>query len=336
MKTLIASVILISLRISSPCLAGTTGKIAGKVTDEKTGEALPGANIILVGTTSGAATNRNGDYVILNVPPGVYVIKASMIGYTDFVVSNVRVNIDLTTRINLQMKETVVEVGEITVVAERPVVAKDISASQAYIQSEQVEALPVQRVQDVIGLQAGIVGTLDDGIQIRGGDQDETAFMVDGFTLRDERNNVPYAAISLSSIQDIQIQTGGFNAEYGNIRSGIINVVTKEGYRNRYSGTITLRYSPAHAKHFGPSGFAPDSYWLRPFLDDAVAWTGTDNGAWSENMQKQFPAFEGWDAVSQRLLQDNDPNNDLSPKAAQQLFKWQHRRRGDLQDPDRH
>ncbi|HEX9655128.1 MAG TPA: TonB-dependent receptor, partial [bacterium] len=315
--------------------AGTTGKISGRVVDAQTQEPLPGANIIIDGSTMGAASDAHGDYVILNVPPGNYTLKAQMIGFKDFVISSVRVNIDLTTTIDFQMQPTVVELGEeITIVAQRPVVVKDISASQTNIEETQVQALPVQRIDQVIGLQAGIIGTVDEGIQIRGGDQDETAFMIDGFTLRDERNNIPYTSISLSSIQDIQVQTGGFNAEYGNIRSGVINVVTKEGSRDRYDATITMRYSPAGAKHFGPSGYAPDGYWARPFLDDAVAWTGTQNGAWDEYTQKQFPQFEGWNAVAERTLQNDDPNDDLTPQAAQEVWKWEHRRQGDIEDPD--
>lgn len=315
--------------------AGTTGKITGRIIDSETGDALAGANIFIEGTTMGAAANPAGYYVILNVPPGTYVLKASMIGYTTYTVQNVRVEIDQTTTVDINMKPTVVSIsGEVTVVAERPVVQKDISASQANIDAAQVEALPVQRVEEVVGLQAGIIGSLDSGISIRGGGQDETAFMIDGFTLRDERNNTPYTSISLSSIQDIQIQTGGFNAEYGNIRSGVINVVTKEGDRNRYSFTLTSRYSPAHAKHFGPSGFDPNGYWSRPFLDPEVAWTGTDNGAWDINTQRQYPSFAGWNTIAQQTLADDDPTNDLTPQAAQDLWKWQHRRQGDIDDPD--
>ena len=328
--------ILIILWGSLPQLyAGTTGKISGRILDATTGDPLAGANILLEGTSLGAAANLDGYYVILNVPPGNYTMKASMIGYSTYTIINVRVNIDLTSTVNFNMQSTVVSIsGEVTVVAERPVVQKDISASQANIEAEQVNALPVQRVQEVVGLQAGIIGSLDEGISIRGGDQDETAFMIDGFTLRDERNNTPYTSISLSSIQDIQVQTGGFNAEYGNIRSGIINVVTKEGGRSRYSLTVTTRYSPAHAKHFGPSGFDPNGYWSRPFLDPEVAWTGTENGAWDENTQRQYPSFAGWNTISQQTLQDNDPNNDLTPEAAQRLWKWQHRRQGDIDSPD--
>lgn len=312
--------------------AGTTGKIAGKVVDAETGEPLPGANVIIEGTQQGAATDLNGYFVILNVKPGTYTVHANMIGYTQFKVSNVRVNIDLTTTVNFEMRPTVLAMGDITVVAERPVVVKDVSASQVNIQKEQVENLPVRRIEEVIDLQAGVVGSLDNGIQIRGGDQDETAFLLDGITFRDERNNIPYTSISLSSVEDIQIQTGGFSAEYGNIRSGIIHVVTREGNRSRYSGTVTLRYSPVARKNFGPSGYDPSGYWSRPFLDDDVAWTGTDN--WDENTQRQYPSFEGWNSVSERTLQDDDPDNDLTPQAAQQVWKWEHRRAGDVNKPD--
>jgi len=325
----------IILFLASLSFAGTTGKIAGTITDAETGDPLPGVNVILQGTNTGAATDPKGRFIILNVPPGVYTLKATMIGYTDYVVKNVRVNIDLTTTVDMQLQSAVLRLGqEVTVVAERPVVIKDVSASQANIESAQVDALPVQSIREVVGLQPGIIGSLDSGIRIRGGSQQEIAFMVDGITLRDERNNLPFTSISLSSIQDIQIQTGGFNAEYGNIRSGVINVVTKEGDRSRYAGTATGRYSPAAAKHFGPSGFSPNGYWARPFLDDAVAWTGTQNGAWDEHTQRQYPSFEGWNSVSQRTLQDDDPSNDLTPEAAQRVWKWQHRRRGDIEDPD--
>ncbi len=321
--------------IHSLTFAGITGKIAGTVVDSQSGETLPGANVFINGTTMGAAADLDGNFVILNVAPGNYTLKATMIGYKGLVLTNVRVNIDLTTRLELKLQSTVVTLGdEVTVVAERPVVQKDVSGSQAQIDAVQVAALPVQRIQQVVGQQAGIIGSVDDGIQIRGGGQDETAFMIDGFTLRDERNNTPYTSIPLSSIQDIQVQTGGFSAEYGNIRSGLVNVVTKEGSAQKYSATVTSRYSPARAKHFGRSAFDPDSYWARPFLDDEVAWTGTDNGAWDLNTQRQFPSFVGWNTVSEQTLRDDNPSNDLTPQAAQELWKWEHRRRGDINDPD--
>ncbi len=313
---------------------GTTGKIAGTVTDAETGEPLPGVNVFLEGTNFGAATNSAGYYVILNVPPGTYTLKAKMIGYANVTVENVRVNIDLTTTIDLKLKAVVLAGEEVTVVAQRPVVEKDVSASQINIEARQIENIPVKNINEVISLQAGILPAGPNGVIIRGGGPDQIAFIVDGFTLRDERTNLPFSTIALSAVKDVQVQTGGFSAEYGNIRSGVVNVVTREGRRDRYSGTITVRYSPPAAKHFGPSAYDPNSYWVRPYLDDAVCWTGTDNGAWDEYTQRQYPSFEGWYAISERTLQDDDPNNDLTPWAAQQVFRWQHRRQGDIKDPD--
>ena len=330
MKRPILFAVFLLLGATTMLFSGTTGKIAGIVKDARTGEALPGVNILVDGTVLGAATDADGYYVILNVPPGTYTVRATFIGYTDYIVTQARVNIDQTTTLNFDMAQAVVESGsEITVVADRPVVQRDVSASTANIEAAQIEALPVQTVTEVVGLQAGV-----QGLSIRGGGSDELAFMVDGFTMRDERDNTPFTGVSLSAVQDVQIQTGGFNAEYGNIRSGVINVVTKEGDPQRYSGTLTYQYSAPTDKHFGPSFDDPNSYWLRPYLDPAVAWTGTQNGAWDADMQRQYPQFDGWNAIAAQTLLDNDPNNDLTPAAAQRLFLWQHRRQLDITKSD--
>jgi CarboxypepD_reg-like domain len=321
---------LVALILSTPLIfAGTTGKITGTITDADNGEPLPGVNVVLEGTTMGAVTNLDGYYVILNVPPGGYTLKASYIGYTAERVTNVIVKIDLTTTQDFKLKQEAVAGEEVVVVAQRPVVVQDVSASQANFNIEEVKVLPVVTVASVVGLQAGV-----QGLGIRGGGSDQTAFMVNGITLRDERDNTPYTAISFTSIDEIQIQTGGFNAEFGNIRSGLINVVTKEGKKTRYSLNILSRYSPADQKRFGPSPNDRNSYWIRPYVDDAVAWTGTKSGAWDEFTQKQYQEFEGWNSIAQKTLADTDPANDLTPEAAQRLFLWQHRRNLDIVDPD--
>lgn len=306
-----------------------SGKINGIVRDAQTGEALIGANVLLEGTTIGAATNLNGFYAILNVPPGSYTLRASMIGYTPQVVQDVRVNIDLTAEVNIQLSSETIGIDEIVVIAETPVVRQDVSSSVVNLNIKDIENLPVVNVAAVIGLQAGV-----QGLTIRGGGSDQTAFVVNGVTLRDERDNTPYTGISFTSIEEIQIQTGGFNAEYGNIRSGLINVVTKEGKKDRYNFTILGRYRPQGRKHFGEPANSSNSYWIRPYIDDAVAWTGTDNGNWDIYTQRQHQPFSGWNRVSETLLGDDNPDNDLTPEAAQRLFLWQHRRQLDIDNFD--
>ncbi len=332
MPRAISLLLIIFLLISSIAVAGTTGKISGKVIDGETNLPLPGVNIIIEGTSMGASTDANGEYVILNVSPGTYSVIFSMIGYSKFKVKNVRVVIDLTTNLDAKLQPEVLEGEEVVIVAERPVVARDVSNSQMNISSKVIENLPVQSVDAVLALQAGIEAG-NSGILVRGGSSNQTVFMVDGLSQNDERSNIPYTGVSLSSIQEIQIQTGGFNAEYGNLRSGLVNVVTKEG-SSKYSGTISFRYAPAAPKHFGNSIYDANSYFNRPYMDPEVAYTGTANGAWDAYTQRQYPIFEGWNAISDATLKDDNPDNDLTPEGAKRLYEWQHRRQGDIKDPD--
>ncbi len=335
-----------------------TGKISGQVTDINTGEPLIGANVVLEGTSMGAATDIEGYFVILNIDPGKYSIRAMMIGFTPVNYTNVRVNVDLTTTVDFGLQVEIIQGEEIEVIADRKIVKEDVASSQINISSDRIDDLPVTTVEGVIGLQAGV-----ENMSVRQGSTDELAVMLDGIGLKDDRTGEPISGIPLSSVEEIMIQSGGFNAEYSDLQSGIINVVTKKGNVNKYTFDINYRYSPAAPKHFGMSPFDPDSYFLRPYLDDEVCWTGTtdetftdqngnkrwDEGesfidtnndgqyylsAWNTYQRRQYPSFDGWNAVSERLLSDDDPTNDLSPTGAQRLFLWEHRRQGDITEPD--
>lgn len=320
---------LLMLFLGSELALAQSGKITGQVTDAATGDPLPGVNVVIDGTVQGATTDVDGYYLMLNIKPGTYTLKATFVGYTAQLVENVRVNIDQTTRINFALQEAVVGLDELVVVAERPVVQADVSNSQANISAADIEALPVSTISGVVGLQAGV-----QGLSVRGSGSDQLSFQVNGLTLRDERDNSPFTNISLTSVSEVQVLTGGFNAEYGNVRSGVINVVTKEGGRDRYEVDVITRYSPPGQKRFGAGPNDPNSYWIRPYLDPAVAWTGTENGAWDRATREQYPSFQGWIRESEELLEDDDPANDLTPEALQQAFLWQHRKVVEITRPD--
>lgn len=332
-------ILLLVLCTATWILAGTTGKISGVVTDSATGEGLPGANVLIKGTSMGAVTDVSGHYTILNVPPGDYDLQVSFIGFNQVTVTGVRVNIDLTTNQNIRLKEQTLVGEEITVRAERPVIQKDLAASELQVTADQIKNLPVSSVGEAIGLQAGVTS----GLSIRGSGSEEALFMVDGISLRDERDNTPISKVPLSAVKQVSVQAGGFGAEYNNVRSGLVNVVTREGEADRYSATVTFRtnYRPWQSengylkKYFGDvSPFGADSYWLRPYLDDAVCWTGTKNGAWDDYTRRQYPEFDGWNAVAQTSLAESDPGKHITPEAAQTIFKWQHRKQGDITKPD--
>ena len=322
-----ALAVVLAVALASPAAAQSAGKISGRVTDAA-GEGVPGASVLVTETTRGATTDLDGYYTILGVPAGTYTIRISFIGYATQVVEGVDVNIDQTATVDAVLTEETAEIGEVVVRAERPVVETDVSNSRANISQEEIEALPVASVENVVQLQAGV----QNGFSIRGSGSDEISFQVNGLTLRDERNNAPYTNVSLASVQEVQVQTGGFNAEYGNVRSGVVNVVTKEGSPDRYEAEVITRVSPPAQKHFGILANDPNAFWVRPFIDPEVAFTGTQN--WDPITQDQYAKFEGWNAVSQGLLADNDPSNDMSPEALRQAFLWQHRKSMEITDPD--
>ena len=334
-KLLLISIL--ALHIFSIHIFAQVGKITGVVKDASTGEALIGANVLIENTTIGAATNIDGYFVILNVPPKTYNLRASMVGYAPSVYKDVRISIDQTTEVNFNLTSNTFQTEEVVVIATTPIVQKDVSSSRVNLNVEEIENLPVSSISGVIGLQAGVRS----GLEIRGGASNQTAFLVNGVTLRDERDNSPFTGISYSAIDQVQIQTGGFNAEYGNVRSGLINVVTKEGFRDKYSFSLISRYKAASQKHFGISAHDPSSYWIKPFVDPQVAWFGTEaldpiSGlpVWDTYTRNQFPQFDGWVAVAEKTLLDDDPTNDLTPEQAQKIFLWQHRRITDIQNPD--
>ena len=218
--------------------AGTTGKLAGKVTIKDSGEPMIGANVIINDTNLGAATDADGNYYILQVPPGTYSVRFTMIGYQDLIMNNVRIQVDLTTTINASLSESVIGMNEVVVQAERPMIQTDVTYSQANISSEEVEMLPVEEFEDVIALQAGVVSSNGE-IHVRGGRGGEIAYMVDGITVTDPFNSGVSVEIENNAIQELQFISGTFNAEYGQAMSGIVNIVTKDGDYNRYLGSVS-------------------------------------------------------------------------------------------------
>ena len=228
---LLASVVCL---LSSATFSGTTGKIAGKVINANTGEPLFAVNVIIEGTNLGAATDMNGEYVILNVPPGVYTVRASAVGFKTVRVKNVRVYVDQTTRVDFKLEEEVIELGEeVVVVAERPLVQKDLTSTVAKISGDEIEMLPVENFTDIVNLQAGVV----EG-HFRGGRLGEVAYMVDGIPVNDVFSNTYAIQVENHAIQEIEVITGTFNAEYGQAMSGVVNIVTKEG-GEKYSGSFS-------------------------------------------------------------------------------------------------
>ncbi len=226
-------------------IAGTTGKIAGRIIDKTTGEPLPFVNVIIVGTTQGAASDIDGYYNILNLSPDTYSVKASAIGYNSMVVENVKVSIDFTTKVNFALTPSSVELGqEVVVTASRPLVQKDLTSSTSTINSQDIQALPITSFQDALQLQAGIVKDQNGAFHFRGGRSGEVSYWIDGVPVTNSYDGSTVVDVNKNSIQEMQLVTGAFNAEYGQAMSGIVNIATKSG-GNQTHGNITA-YSGAY------------------------------------------------------------------------------------------
>ncbi len=232
MKSIIATACLLILFIPA-AYGGTTGKISGKVIDAQTKELPVGVNIVIVGTKLGASSDLNGEYFIINIPPGTYQLRASAVGYTPQTVTNINVSADRTTQINFALVPQGVELAGVDVIAVRPLVQKDLTSTTATVTSDEISALPLETVSDAVNLQAGVV----DG-HFRGGRSNEVKYLIDGMSVNDAFSGDFELEADINTVQEVQVLSGTFNAEYGEALSGVVNEVTKTAHDN-YAGNFS-------------------------------------------------------------------------------------------------
>ena len=207
---------------------GTSGKIMGRITDRDSGQPLVGANIQILNTSFGAASDAEGEYVILNVAPGIYTVKATYMGYDNFSFEQVDVNVDLTTSLDFLLSVSVLQGKEVIVTADQERIQRDLTSSISIIRKEEIEALPVANFTEALSLQAGVVGS-GANLHVRGGRSNEVAYLIDGMYVQDPLLGGLATNIGNDAIQEMSLLTGTFNAEYGNALSGVVNIITREG-----------------------------------------------------------------------------------------------------------
>ncbi|MDP8206125.1 MAG: TonB-dependent receptor [Candidatus Electryonea clarkiae] len=250
--------------------AGITGKITGRVSDAESGEPLVGANVVVEGTYRGSATDLDGEFLILNVTPGIYSVTFSIMGYQSITFDRVGVSIDRTTSLNAELNPTLLEAAPaVTLVMKKPVVKQDLTSSEAMVGAEQIEMMPVENFGDIVNLQAGVV----DG-HFRGGRSSEVTYMIDGVMVSDPYSDSdPFDRttsnqVENNAIQEIQVISGTFNAEYGQAMSGIVNIVTKEGSSEKYSGKASIGVGDYVSDRSIAVGLYDDPPDEKTFMDD--------------------------------------------------------------------
>ncbi|MCH8010968.1 MAG: TonB-dependent receptor [Candidatus Marinimicrobia bacterium] len=228
----------ISVLVSTSAWGGQTGKVTGRITDAETGEPLPGANVLLEETSMGASTDLEGYYVILNVRPGTYDLKVSMMGYWGQMGEGLKVSLDVTTKMDFVLLPKVLEGEEVVVTARSPIVQRDLTASKQLVRGEDISQMPVENFTDALELQAGVIKDVEGRIHIRGGRASEVNYLIDGISVTDPFSGELSVEVELGGIEQFQVISGGFNAEYGQALSGVVELITKEGGQE-YHGSVS-------------------------------------------------------------------------------------------------
>ena len=253
-----------------PVYAQTTGKIAGTIEEATTGEPVAGANVYIEGTGYGAATDLQGSYFIINIPPGTYTVLVEMIGYKTLTFKNVPVSINSTITLDGKLESSIIEGETIVVEVDKIATKKDQTGSALTVSSDQIEQLPVETLEEVVSMQAGVVAG-----HFRGGRMSEVSYLVDGlqvdenFGVDESYGNAGRAVtIETEAVQDLEVIKGTFNAEYGRAMSGIVNAVTKDG-GDEIHGSVSMHYS---------------NY----FTGNSDVFPGLDNGYLDRNLSQDY------------------------------------------------
>jgi outer membrane receptor protein involved in Fe transport len=315
-------------------------KIAGRVTARQSGEALAGANVVITHAVQsggrevplsrplGAAADPEGYFFILDVPPGVYHLKGSAVGYTPEIQKFVRIESDRTVTVNFVLTSAELQLEGVEVVAAREIIRPDVSGTQEVVSTARIEQMPVMRVDEFMGKLKGItlVSTTEgNGLSIRGGAPRETDVRVDGISLQDPRTEISYLSLNSTAFEELQIVTGGFEAKYGQIRSGLLNAVSKEGSPERYALSLKADYVPeGQRRFFGESPWDPTSWIYRVYAGE-YAMHGVPAG--DTTVPAEFRSFQGW-------TYRNTPPVLLDSTQKLELWKEQHPQYGIARRPD--
>ena len=226
-----------ALLFSASLLAAqATGKVEGRVRDNA-GAPIANAQVFVVGTAFSALTNAQGYYFINNVPVGSVDMRSAFVGYRPVVARGVLVRGGQTSSQDFALEASVIQVTDLVVTAEKPLVPRDQVTSKPIVSGELTDQLPADRINSVLALQPGVVASSNNGsLSIRGGRGDENITYIDGVPVQagnrgNAFNGVGAGAVGVptNGFSEATITTGASAAEFGNAQSGVISLETKTG-----------------------------------------------------------------------------------------------------------
>jgi len=235
------------LIFAMPALGGITGTIKGDVKDSSTGEPLPFADILISGPALlkpySFSADKDGKFVMAGLPPGTYNVEVVYVGYIKKKTTGVSVTMDRTSTVKVTLEQKIALEKEIEVVAQSPLIEKEVSGTSDVIEGDYIEDMPIQgrAYQNALKILPGTLVDRDQQIHIRGGRTGEVGFKVDGMDAQDPVTGGYGTNINMNAVEKMEVITGGYDAEYGGNMSGMVNVVTKSGTDSLH-GSVLYNY----------------------------------------------------------------------------------------------
>ena len=287
--------VLVLLALPVAAFAQASGKIAGQVLDGSTGDGLPGAAVIITGSTLGTATDVDGNYFIIGVPVGRYDVQASFVGYQNETIVGVDVSSGYTQELNFTLQPGV-ELEELVVEYERPLIQKDAIGVPKIVSSEEIVALPVRGAAQVAKIQAGVVSKEgSETLNIRGGRGSEVTYYIDGVKVVGRSGYT--IGVPQSAIQEQEMVIGSINARYGDAMSGIINITTKSGSPDMFGSVEAV--TSRQLDEFGYNLFSGTVG--GPFIKDKLTFFVSGEYASDDDRN---PRSMAWSMLSESQLDD--------------------------------
>ncbi len=240
-----------------------TGTITGQVIDATTQQPIYGASVSVVGTKRGGLSKKDGRFVITKVPPGIYSIRTSVVGYQADVLNDVVVSPGKPASVVIRLTEANIELAEVVVKSEAFRKDNTSISSTQFLTSEEVRRAPgVQEdVVRAVALLPGVAVTQAgrNDLAVRGGAPFENLFMVDNIEVPNINHfgsqgssGGPLSLINIAFVRDVSLSTGGFGPRYGDRLSSVTNLILREGNDQKVAGEINLS-----ATGFGVIGEGP-------------------------------------------------------------------------------
>ncbi len=219
--------------------AQTTGSVFGKVIDAQSGMAVAGVDIRIVGLPHHAISGRDGRFVIGAVPAGERDVRIEHMGYHSLVLTRIQVRSGGSTEVRVTLQPSALAVAPLEVRADRQrLIEPEVSTTHEAVVGRELRELPTDRIEDVLELTTGVTGG-----HFRGGRIGQEVYVLDGVELKNqlEASRAGFTLeLAPSALEEVDVITGGFGAQYGSAMSGVVNYTTRRGDPERWRSRVSL------------------------------------------------------------------------------------------------